>query len=76
MQHDHKLVPAPKARRDYMGGASAMTEWRWRQDGILPAPIQINRRNFYRESDLLAIPERAAKVAAEKERKKQARSAA
>jgi len=57
-----KLVAAPTARREYLGNISTMTEWRWRQAGILPEPIRIRKRNFYRESDLLAVPERAAKI--------------
>ena len=57
---DHKLVAAPRARRDYFDGISPMTEWRWRKAGILPEPIQINKRNFYRESDLIAVQERFA----------------
>jgi len=57
---DHKLVSAPKARTEYFGGISAMTEWRWRKAGILPEPIQINKRNFYREADLIAVQERFA----------------
>lgn len=52
---DHKLVSAPLARREYFGGISAMTEWRWIQAGILPQPIKIRRRNFYREADLLKV---------------------
>lgn len=60
MTEDHKLVPAPKARREYFGGISAMTEYRWRQAGILPTPIKIRKRCFYRESDLIAIQERFA----------------
>ena len=58
MTEDHKLVPAPKARREYFGGISAMTEYRWRKAGILPTPIKIRKRCFYRESDLLAVQAR------------------
>lgn len=60
MQSEHKLVPAPKARREYFGGISAMCEWRWRQSGLLPEPIKINGRCYYRESDLIAVQQRAA----------------
>ena len=70
MQHENKLVPATKARNEYLGGISAMTEWRWIRDEILPPPIKINRRNFYRDSDLLAVPQRAAEIEARKEAKK------
>lgn len=60
MDPTKKLVPAPKARAEYFGGQSAMTEWRWRKAGILPEPIRINGRCFYRESDLLAVQARFA----------------
>lgn len=60
MDARNKLVPAPKARKEYFGGISAMCEWRWRKSGILPEPININGRNFYRESDLIAVQERFA----------------
>ena len=60
MDNRNKLVPASKARNDYFGGISAMCEWRWRKAGILPEPININGRNFFRESDLIAAQERQA----------------
>lgn len=60
MNTDHKLIPAPKARADWFGGISAMTEHRWRKAGILPEPIRIRSRCFYRESDLIAVQERFA----------------
>lgn len=61
MMHENtKIVPAPAARREYLGGISAMTEYRWRAAGILPEPIRIRKRCFYREADLLAIQARFA----------------
>lgn len=57
---DHKLVPAPVARREYFGGISAMCEWRWRESGLLPQPIKINGRCYYREADLIAVQDRHA----------------
>lgn len=59
-EENRKLVPAPAARRDYLGGISAMTEYRWRDAGILPQPIKIRKRCFYREADLIAIQDRFA----------------
>ena len=59
-EENRKLVPAPTARRDYLGGISAMTEYRWRDAGILPQPIKIRKRCFYREADLIAIQDRFA----------------
>lgn len=67
VQQDKRLIPAPKGRRDYLGDISPMTEWRWVQAGILPPPVKINKRNFYYEADLLAVPQRAAEIEARKE---------
>jgi predicted site-specific integrase-resolvase len=60
MTTETKLVAAPKARSEYFGGISAMTEHRWRKAGILPPPIKIRKRNYYRESDLIEIQNRFA----------------
>lgn len=68
-----KLVSAPKARREYLGGISAMTEWRWIQAGILPRPVKINGRNFHYESDLVAVPQRAAEIEMQKQKVKSER---
>lgn len=61
MNAQHKLIPATKARAEYFGGISAMSEHRWRKAGILPPPIKINGRNYYRESDLIALQDRFAR---------------
>jgi len=55
MDPKNKLISAPVARASYLGGVTAMTEWRWRKAGMLPEPIRINRRCYYREADLLAF---------------------
>lgn len=60
MTYNPKLVAAPKARIEYLGGISAMTEHRWRNAGILPEPIRIRKRNYYREADLIAVQQRFA----------------
>jgi hypothetical protein len=31
-----------------------MTEWRWRKAGILPEPVQVRKRNYYRREDLMS----------------------
>lgn len=43
------LIPASMVRARF-GGISAMTEWRWRRKGILPAPAKINGRNYYSDA--------------------------
>lgn len=63
-EENRKIVAAPTARRDYLGNISAMTEYRWRAAGILPQPIKIRKRCFYREADLIAIQESHAGSAA------------
>lgn len=47
------LMPSAEARR-LAGGISTMTEWRWRRDGLLPAPVQIRGRNYYRRGAFMA----------------------
>lgn len=59
MASENRLIAAPKARREYLGEISAMTEFRWRESGLLPEPIRINRRCYYREQDLLAFQQKA-----------------
>lgn len=56
MQDKPNLLPAPAARA-YVGGISAMSEWRNERDPDLgwPVPIRINRRKFYRVSELDAF---------------------
>jgi len=55
MTPEKRLIKASDARQMYLGGISQMTEYRWRKRGILPEPIRINKRCFYREADLLAV---------------------
>jgi hypothetical protein len=35
------------------GNISAMTEWRWRRAGLLPEPIQVRGRNYYRRAEFM-----------------------
>ncbi len=35
------------AMRKAAGGITQMTEWRWRQRGVLPEPIRICGHNYY-----------------------------
>lgn len=59
MKQAETLISQPQLRR-LMGGVSDMTIWRWRESGLLPAPIVIRRRNYYREADIVAAQERLA----------------
>ena len=42
----NNLYPAPQVRKNFLGGISAMTEYRWWQRGF-PRPKKVNGRNYY-----------------------------
>lgn len=48
------LVSQTSLKRQ-VGGISDMTVWRWRRKGILPPPVVINTRNYWRQSQIDAI---------------------
>lgn len=50
--HPDALLTSAEARR-LAGDISTMTEWRWRRDGLLPAPVQIRGRNYYRRGPFM-----------------------
>ncbi len=50
---DEALIPSAEGRR-MAGGISTMTEWRWRRDGLLPKPVQVRGRNYYRRGAFIA----------------------
>jgi predicted DNA-binding transcriptional regulator AlpA len=52
---ENKLIPAA-AVRDTLGGVSDMTLWRWLNDDALnfPQPIRIQKRRYWRESEIAA----------------------
>lgn len=50
---DDALIGATEARR-LAGGVSDMTIWRWMKDGIIPAPIKIRKRNYWRRGEFIA----------------------
>jgi predicted DNA-binding transcriptional regulator AlpA len=43
------------AARQLCGGVSAMCFWRWRKAGILPPPVAINGRLYWKRSALAAF---------------------
>jgi hypothetical protein len=61
---DDALIGQTEARR-LAGGISSMTLWRWRQAGIIPAPLSIRRRNYWRRGEFMRALEAAAKDAAD-----------
>jgi hypothetical protein len=50
---DDPLISAGAARA-LAGGISAMTLWRWRHVGIIPPPVVIQGRNYWRKRAFLA----------------------
>ncbi len=56
-----RLIPA-RAVRARFGDISTMTLWRWVQRGILPEPVKINDRNYWREADVAAVADKAVKA--------------
>jgi predicted DNA-binding transcriptional regulator AlpA len=48
------LITSKEVKRR-LGGVSDMTIHRWRERGILPDPVKIGARNFWRENDIATI---------------------
>lgn len=48
------LIASAEARREW-GCISPVTEWRWREAGILPRPHRIRGRNYYLRSQVEAV---------------------
>lgn len=48
------LITSKEVKRR-LGGVSDMTIHRWRERGILPDPVKIGARNFWREADIVAV---------------------
>jgi predicted DNA-binding transcriptional regulator AlpA len=55
MQQVADVVLPSSALRERCGKISGMTVHRWVAAGILPKPIKINGRNYWRESDVDAL---------------------
>ena len=56
--NDDALITSVTAR-ELAGGISAMTLWRWRKAGLIPDPIAIRGRNYWRRSPFVAALARA-----------------
>ena len=61
-----KLIPAPRLRAEYFGGASDM--WLWRKLNTpelnFPKPIYIGKRRFFDEAEVLSWIEAQAEKGA------------
>lgn len=60
---DDPLWAQPQVK-EYLGGVSDMTLWRWRHVGILPDPIHIRKRNYWRKSTIVGVAEKLESAAA------------
>lgn len=50
---DDPLITSGTARA-LAGGVASMTLWRWRKAGIIPEPIVIRGRNYFRRGEFLS----------------------
>lgn len=57
---DDALIGGTVAKR-LAGNISDMTMWRWRQAGIVPPPLVIRGRNYWKRGEFLAAIERATR---------------
>lgn len=57
---DDALIGSTVCRR-LAGNISDMTLWRWRQAGIVPPPLVIRGRNYWKRGEFLAAIERATR---------------
>lgn len=53
------LVNSSEARF-LAGGVSDMTLWRWIKAGVIPAPLKIRKRNYWKRGEFIAALEAAA----------------
>ena len=56
---DDGLITSGEAKR-LAGGISDMTVWRWIRAGIIPSPLKIRGRNYWRRSEFVRSLEAAA----------------
>ena len=63
-EHDDEFVSSKRIRERY-DDISDMTLWRWENDILLgfPKPIRINRRKYWRLSELISWERERAKAA-------------
>ena len=58
MSHSLDTLISQPQLRHMMGGVSDTTIWRWRVSGMLPEPVAINGRNYFRGSEVQALQEK------------------
>ncbi|TCO73764.1 helix-turn-helix transcriptional regulator [Chromatocurvus halotolerans] len=57
------LLSANEVRRE-LGGITRVTLWRWRQEGLLPEPVALRGRLYWRASVIEALKGDAPEVEA------------
>jgi hypothetical protein len=60
IEPDPEALITSRAACDLAGGISAMTLWRWHKAGLIPEPLTIRGRNYWRRAVFLAALEAAA----------------
>ncbi|MCK7581719.1 MAG: helix-turn-helix domain-containing protein [Chromatiales bacterium] len=59
LKPDDAFISSTEARR-LAGNVSDMTIWRWVNLGVIPKPMKIRNRNYWRRGEFLAALERAS----------------
>ncbi|MCK7578247.1 MAG: hypothetical protein MZV65_22585 [Chromatiales bacterium] len=59
LKPDDALISSAEAQR-LAGNVSSMTMYRWQKLGIIPAPIKIRSRNYWKRGEFLDALERAS----------------
>lgn len=54
-----QLLPAAAVRKE-LGGISAVTLWRWETKGVLPPPLKIEGRKYWRRSAIEGFKDAAS----------------
>ncbi len=60
---DDELITSAEARR-LAGGISDMSLWRWIKKGVVPQPLVIERRRYWKRADFIAALNEAAEKSA------------
>lgn len=51
---DDVMLITSKQLRHLAGDVSDMTVWRWVKTGVVPSPIKINGRNYWKKQEVIS----------------------